>query len=105
MIYFFGLFPQQESKEKEWMQNPNHDSSLPSISKQIFNFIVSRSAFLNMWLLILKKKLLKNYVSVEVGAERRMCKGKGKTTKTKPRNRKAKQSFFMGEEGVFPLLG
>jgi len=56
MIYFFGLFPQQESKEKEWMQNPNHDSSLPSISKQIFNFIVSRSAFLNMWLLILKKK-------------------------------------------------
>lgn len=48
-------------------------------------------------------KIMSN--SVEVGAERRMCKGKGKTTKTKPRNRKAKQSFFMGEEGVFPLLG
>lgn len=73
------------------MQNPNHDSSLPSINKQVFNFIVSRSAFLNMWLLKLKRNFLKIMSnSVEVEAERRMCKGRGrKTTKTNPRNRKA----------------
>jgi len=105
MIYFFGLFPQQESKEKEWMQNPNHDSSLPSISKQIFNFIVSRSAFLNMWLLILKKKLLKNYVSVEVGAERRMCKGRGKKQQKQSQGTEKLNRVFSWVRREYSLLG
>lgn len=107
MIYFFGLFPQQESKEKEWMQNPNHDSSLPSISKQIFNFIVSRSAFLNMWLLILKKKNLLKIMSnsVEVEAERRMCKGRGKKQQKQSQGTEKLNRDFSWVRREYSLLG